>query len=84
MTVQPDDSDAAFNAAGEPIFRLDSGVWVLAAHFAWELTNGPLPPGYHLVPTCGDKRCVNPAHGRLVRNTERWERRHTSWYMRPA
>lgn len=83
MTAQPDD-DAAFNAAGEPIFRLDNGEWVLATHLAWEFTHGPLPDGYHVVQACGDKRCVNPAHFRLQKNTERWVRRHTSSYMRPA
>jgi hypothetical protein len=83
MSAQTDD-DAAFNAAGEPIFRMDDGDWALATHLAWEFTHGPLPEGFHVEQSCGNKACMNPSHFKLVKNTSRWERRHTSWYLRPA
>ncbi len=83
MQAQQDD-DAAFNAAGEPIFRLDDGTWVLATHLAYESKNGSVPEGMHVVQSCGNKACMNPAHFRLQKNSPRWERQHTSWHLLPT
>ena len=83
-TATQQSDDAGFNAAGEPVFRLDDGTWVLATHIAYELSNGPLPEGMHVVQSCGNKACMNPAHFRLQKNSPRWERQHTSWHLRPA
>ncbi len=83
MRAQQDD-DAAFNAAGEPIFRLDDGTWVLATHLAYEFKNRPVPDGMHVVQSCGNKVCMNPDHFRLQKNSPRWEREHTSWHLRPV
>lgn len=83
MSAQGND-DTAFNAAGEPIFRLADGTWILATHLAYEFTFGPIPEGMHVVQSCGNKGCMNPEHFRLQKNTPRWERQHTSWHLRPA
>lgn len=39
---------------------------VFVARIVWEWTNGPIPDGMALRPTCGRGRCVNPAHRALV------------------
>jgi predicted RNase H-like HicB family nuclease len=83
-TSGPPEDNAGFNPAGEPVFRLDDGTWVLAAHLMYEMKIGPLPEGMHVAMTCGNPACVNPDHFRLVKNTPRWERQHTQWYLRPA
>lgn len=41
-----------------------------AHRFVYELLIGPLPPTYNLLPTCGRKDCVNPAHRTLVPASE--------------
>lgn len=46
-------------------------VWVdgrmrPAHRVAWELTNGPIPDGMFLDHRCGNHRCVNPDHLRVV------------------
>jgi len=43
---------------------------VLAHRAAWEFENGPMPAGMTLDHICKNKRCVNPAHMRVLDNYE--------------
>lgn len=43
---------------------------VLAHRASWEEVNGPVPVGMTLDHRCREKRCVNPAHLRLLDNFE--------------
>jgi hypothetical protein len=45
------------------------GVTVRLTHrVAWTLTNGPIPDGMTVDHRCRNRRCVNPAHLRLLPN----------------
>jgi len=37
-----------------------------ARRLAWMLANGPLPEGWVVVSTCGNYRCVNPEHIKIM------------------
>lgn len=42
------------------------GIPVVAYWFVFEAVGGQVPPGRHLELTCGEYRCVNPVHLRLL------------------
>jgi hypothetical protein len=43
--------------------RLHWGGKMLSAHrVAWEMANGPIPPGLHVLHHCDNRACVTPAH----------------------
>lgn len=47
------------------------GITVRLAHrAAWELTNGRIPDDLTVDHVCRERRCCNPAHLRLLSNTE--------------
>lgn len=43
------------------------GVSVSAPRWAYDTLVGPVHPDSRLERKCGDRRCVNPFHGRVVR-----------------
>lgn len=57
-------------ANGYPRF-FDGKRRVQAARFMYEREIGPIPDGWSLRNTCGDRTCVNPRHGQIVHDL-RW------------
>lgn len=53
----------------------DAGKMVRAHRFSWELVNGPIPEGMQVDHRCHVRRCVNPAHLRLVTNQQNGQNR---------
>lgn len=49
-----------------------SGNHRLAHRVAWEIERGPMPRGFHVAWTCGNRLCVRPEHLRVTR--EPWRR----------
>jgi len=49
------------HVAGYGLFKID-GLIVRAHRFAWEITNGPIPPGLYVCHRCDNPPCCNPEH----------------------
>jgi hypothetical protein len=43
-------------------FTIYPGRVVLAHRYAWQLTNGPIPPRLNVLHRCDNPPCVNPTH----------------------
>lgn len=52
---------ASLNAYGYGQFAVNREP-VGAHRFSWELHNGPVPAGLHVLHRCDVRHCVNPAH----------------------
>lgn len=50
------------NKDGYGKFAVERKVQVRAHRFAWELVNGPMPPGLNGCHRCDNPPCCNPAH----------------------
>ena len=55
----------ANNGSGVPAFCVDGKV-VSVHRWVWELNHGPIPHGFMVGRTCGNRMCVKPSHLKLV------------------
>ena len=67
----------AFDAKGYGRIAVD-GKEVRAHRFSYELANGPIPSGQHVLWNCGNSRCVRPDHLYLGRVPVKHARREAS------
>lgn len=54
---------ASKSREGYGFFTVDKGTRTTRAHrVVWELANGPIPAGLHVLHRCDNPACVNPSH----------------------
>ena len=70
---------------GRMVYRLDGQRVIRGAHrVSWEVANGPIPEGMHVLHRCDNPPCVNPAHlflGTQADNMRDMTRKGRHWQL---